>query len=150
MPRFPSWRAFSQVQLISSPYLPHQAPPELRVRKEKWTTFSVLRGKQGDMYILNQLNMDMQLARAWNESPFLWKHINKKQENAHSLRRHYPVQVRRDFLSLTCSCPGQISQGWNRCRHPWCVSYVNGRIIDVTKDVKPNAIGFDVLLSNSR
>ncbi|CAK9164233.1 unnamed protein product [Ilex paraguariensis] len=26
----------------------------------------------------------------------------KGKENAHSLRRHYPVQVQRDFLSLTC------------------------------------------------
>lgn len=28
-----------------------------------------------------------------------WKQKEKKKERAHSLRRHYPVQVQRDFLS---------------------------------------------------
>lgn len=55
------------------------------------------------------------------------------QENAHSLRRHYPVQVQRDFLSLTCSSTGSISQCWSRYRHPWYVSNVNGRNKEVIK-----------------
>lgn len=30
------------------------------------------------------------------------KHRKHGKQNARSLRRHYPVQVQRDFLSLTC------------------------------------------------
>ena len=59
---------------------------------------------------LNLPHMD-QLARTMNRS-FRPVQAQKKtgKENARSLRRHYPVQVQRDYLSLTCWKPSQIAR----------------------------------------
>lgn len=46
----------------------------------------------------NRPHMDKQ-AQTMDESSLP---VQKTKENAHSLRRYYPVQVQRDFLSLPC------------------------------------------------
>ena len=67
------------------------------------------------------------LKHGWILPPCASTEKNGKRK-AHSLRRHYPVQVRRDFLSLICLHPWPNCQCKSRCRHPWCVSYVNRKI----------------------
>lgn len=57
------------------------------------------------------------LKHGWILPPCASTEKNGKRK-AHSLRRHYPVQVRRDFLSLICLHPWPNCQCKSRCRHP--------------------------------
>lgn len=94
-----------------------------------------MRDKPGQLFVEIAPTQISYSRKPWTKSLSLCKSIEKEigKEKALSLRRHYPVQVRRDFLSLTCLHPGQNSQVLRQIRHPRCVSYVNN---ERDKDVK--------------